>query len=403
MPKTIPELNQDRVKQFIQYLEIMSQPAEISGLTSNDLKQLFEASKSMLRSLTPQEIFAAFSRRLEFGEQVGEILAYLGKIINVLHQGLEQYEWKQPAAGTFLKIMIEENDAMLVLLQEFKFLVRPGIWQEHQSDLLAVLERLQTFDCHYLKKENILFPYMEKADARFDGLTIMWSLHDQAREQLRQLMVSVREGCGDQVFIRQAGNLIFTMQGLVIKESLILFPAAAELFSDDEFAGMLEQSFDYGFALIESPARPVSQHDSLTEQPLLIESPTGRLTIDEALLIFNHLPVDLTFVDEHNKVRFFNKAKDRFFPRSPAVIGRDVNRCHPAESVHVVEEIIEAFRAGRQDSASFWLELKGRMVLIQYFALRTEAGVYRGVLEVSQDVTSIRKLEGQRRLLQWED
>jgi len=403
MPKTIPGLDQDRVKQFIQYLEIMSQPAEISGLTSTDLKQLFETSKPMLRSLTPQEIFAAFSCRLESGEPVSDILAYLGKIINVLHQGLEQYNWTQPASGTFLKIMIDENEALLVLLQEFKALVRPGIWQENKDKLLVLLERLQTFDSHYLKKENILFPYMEKADARFNGLTIMWSLHDQAREQLRQLAASVREDCGDQSFVRQAGNLIFTMQGLVIKESLILYPAAVELFTDDEFAGMLEQSFEYGFALIEPPVRTEIQREAVTEQPLLIESPTGRLTIDEVLLIFNNLPVDITFVDEYNKVRFFNKAKDRFFPRSPAVIGRDVNRCHPAESVHIVEEIIEAFRAGRQDSASFWLELKGRMVLIQYFALRTEAGVYRGVLEVSQDVTGIRKLEGQRRLLQWDD
>jgi len=403
MPRAISELNQDRVKQFIQYLEIMSQPAEVSGMTSNDLKQLFEASKPLLHSLTPLEIFTAFSCRLENGEQVSDILAYLGKIINVLHQGLEQYEWTQPAKCTFLKVMMAENDALLALLQDLKALVRPVWWQEHKNELLTVLERLLAFDCHYLKKENILFPYMEKADSRFNGLTIMWSLHDQAREQLRQLLDLVLSGSEDQTFVRQAGNLIFTMQGLVIKESLILYPAASELFTDDEFAGMLDQSFEYGFALIEPPARPVSQREAISEQPLLIESPTGRLTIDEALLIFNNLPVDITFVDEHNKVRFFNKAKDRFFPRSPAVIGRDVNRCHPAESVHVVEEIIESFRIGRQDSASFWLELKNKMVLIQYIALRTEAGVYRGVLEVSQDITGIRKLEGQRRLLQWDD
>jgi len=395
-------LDQDRVKEFSRYLAIMSQPAEVSGLTSADLKALYEASKAMLLAITPQEIFAAFNQRLTEGETPSDVLGYLGKIINVLHRGLSQYPWAQPAPGTFLAVMMAENEALLELLHGLRALIRPGEWRSNRLELHQVLEQLSDFDCHYLKKENILFPYMEKADPRFDGLTIMWALHDQARGLLRQVKACISEDCDDQSFIALAGNLVFTVHGLVAKESLILFPAASELFSDDEFSVMLAQSFDYGFALIDPPEQIAVTSKAAAGEALLVDSPTGRLTVDEALLIFNTLPVDITFVDENNKVRYFNKAKDRFFPRSPAVIGRDVNRCHPAESVHVVEEIIDTFRSGRQDNASFWLELKNRMVLIQYFALRTEAGVYRGILEVSQDVTGIRKLEGQRRLLQWD-
>jgi len=119
------------------------------------------------------------------------------------------------------------------------------------------------------------------------------------------------------------------------------------------------------------------------------------------LMAFNHLPVDITIVDENDRVLFFNKAKDRFFPRSPAVVGRAVQNCHPPESVHKVEEIIEAFRSGKREKADFWIQMRGKFILIQYFALRDEAGAYRGVIEVSQDVTAIRKLEGERRLLDW--
>ena len=134
----------------------------------------------------------------------------------------------------------------------------------------------------------------------------------------------------------------------------------------------------------------------------VIHSETGDITTEQALLIFSALPVDISFVDEHNKLRFFSRPKDRIFPRSPAAIGRDVKNCHPPESVHVVEEIIEAFRDGRQEQASFWIEVKGKFVLIQYYALRDQENNYRGVLEVSQDISGIKKLQGQRRLLQWD-
>lgn len=397
-------IKQQHVDQFIKYLAVVSQQDAGHIMTGAEWKALYEQNKALLLSITPQEIFAAFSSQLAAGQSTEDILTYLGKVINVLHQGLNQYAWQRPQPGTFLAVLMAENDAMLALLGELKPLVRPARWQASRQELIDILRRLSDFDSHYLKKENILFPSMEKAAARFDGLTIMWTLHNQVRGQLRQLLQYLTEGGDDdKPFITMTGDLIFMLHGLVIKESLILFPSAAELFDDREFAGMLEQSFDYGFALIDPPVNSATKKFLQDAGQLMIESSTGRLSVEEALMIFNALPVDITYVDEFNKVRYFNKARDRFFPRSPAVIGRNVNRCHPAESVHVVEEIIDTFRSGLQDSASFWLELKGRMVMIQYFALRSEAGEYRGVLEVSQDITGIRKLEGQRRLLEWDN
>lgn len=168
------------------------------------------------------------------------------------------------------------------------------------------------------------------------------------------------------------------------------------------------QSFDYPFPFIETPEKPEEEkHEEQTKEniltaPGMFVTETGNMTLEQVLLVFNHLPVDITVVDENDKVLFFNKPKERYFPRSPAIVGRSVNNCHPPESVHIVEEIVETFKKGERDTAMFWIELRGHFILIQYFALRTEKGEYRGVMEVSQDATDIRKLEGQRRLLNWE-
>jgi len=111
------------------------------------------------------------------------------------------------------------------------------------------------------------------------------------------------------------------------------------------------------------------------------------------------LPVDITMIDENDRVCFFSNPKERFFPRSKAIIGRTVQNCHPPESVHVVDDLVKAFKSGEKDSESFWIQMKGRFVLIQYFALRDEDNAYKGCIEVSQDVTDIRKLNGEKRLM----
>ncbi|MDY0285501.1 MAG: PAS domain-containing protein [Bacteroidales bacterium] len=167
------------------------------------------------------------------------------------------------------------------------------------------------------------------------------------------------------------------------------------------------QSFGYPFPFIEVPEKPkdavaenLNNENRISKMGKIISS-TGNLSAEQVLLAFNHLPVDITLVDSNDKVVFFNKAKNRFFPRSPAIIGRAVQNCHPPESVHIVENIIEAFRSGKKNKADFWIQMKGKFILIQYFALHDENGNYKGVIEVSQDVSAIRDLKGEKRLLNW--
>lgn len=197
---------------------------------------------------------------------------------------------------------------------------------------------------------------------------------------------------------------------MIQKENLIIYPVASETVSDDEWEEMHNQSFEYPFPFIETPVKPKSIKEPVLEKQteisqidgdFMFKSETGELNLEQILLLFNNLPVDITYVDEDDKVRFFSRPKERFFPRSPAIIGRAVQNCHPPESVHIVEKIVTAFKNGKKDSANFWLELKGKFILIQYFPLRNSKNEYKGVVEVSQDVTYIRALEGEQRLLDW--
>lgn len=393
-------MDDNRVQRLTEYVEGVLQGKD--GLT------LYNQYKEDLQKVKPQEAFDIFYNQLQKGYSAREILKILDKVIHVFNKSLIQYEWKEPEENSFLHSMMKENQALETKLADIKEIIKEKDFKKNKERLLRHVEELQQFDAHYLKKENILFPYLEKKMKKFEGLSIMWALHDEARASLKKLINILKsEDPSETDFNVEIGNLFFILYGLIYKERYILFPSAVEVIDDKEWKEMKKQSYEYGFPFIEKP--PMDEEDMTKEEDdvvkqgheLLMKTETGELTFKQALMIFNTLPVDLTFVDENNSVRFFTKPKDRIFPRSPAAIGRDVRNCHPPQSVHVVEKIIDEFRKGHKDSATFWIQLKGRTILIQYFALRDENGQYRGVLEVSQDITEIKKIEGEKRLLDW--
>lgn len=394
-------MDDNRVQRLTEYVEGVLQGKD--GLT------LYNQYKEDLQKVKPQEAFEIFYNQLQKGYSAKEILKILDKVIHVFNKSLIQYKWKEPEENSFLHTMMKENKALEAKLAAIKEIIKEKDFKKNKERLLRHVEELQQFDAHYLKKENILFPYLEKKMKKFEGLSIMWALHDEARASLKKLIYILKsEDSSETDFNVEIGNLFFILYGLIYKERYILFPSAMEVIDDKEWKEMKRQSYEYGFPFIERP--PMDEEDMTKEeddvvkqgQELVMKTETGELTFKQALLIFNTLPVDLTFVDENNRIRFFTKPKDRIFPRSPAAIGRDVRNCHPPQSVHVVEKIIDEFRKGHKDSATFWIQLKGRTILIRYFALRDAEGQYRGVLEVSQDITEIKKIEGEKRLLEWQ-
>lgn len=270
----------------------------------------------------------------------------------------------------------------------------------------AFAEQLAQIDKIYLRKENLLFPFLEKHGVTGPS-TVMWNTHDDIRDQLKALRRALQEG--DVQRIQEIfAPLANAIRQMFYKEENILYPTALKLLSDAEWLAIKNQSDEIGYCLI----RPGDEwHPDVSESELPkpkqyvpsmggeIELDTGVMTPEQINLLLTHLPVDVTFVDENNTVRYFTQTKDRVFVRTPAIIGRRVEDCHPPHSVHIVTRLVEELRSGKRDSAEFWIEMGGKFVYITYYALRDAAGNYKGVIEVTQDATHVRELQGERRLL----
>ena len=383
-------------------------------MNGEDGKILIETYKDAIENITPDDMLKLEDKQMQMGITPEQIKGDIEKIINVFFKSLDSYQWEKPSDGTFLFYLMLENDAFTFKLNQVKKIIKSYKGREEsefeklKAELLPHFQEFQKFDYHYIKKENILFPYLEKYWESYRPLKVMWSLHDDIRKSLKELISMFESDKTEwQNFNKLLGKYFSLVFRMIQKENIIIFPVASETVSEEAWHQMHIQSFEYPFPFIETPKKPKdTEVKNITRQKIVdtgnIVSKTGNLSVEQVLLAFNHLPVDITIVDENDKVVFFNKPKDRFFPRSPAIVGRSVQNCHPPESVYIVEKIIEAFKTGKKDKADFWIQMKGKFILIQYFALRDESGKYKGVIEVSQDVTEIRNLQGEKRLLNWE-
>ncbi len=383
------------------------------GMTSGeDGKMLIEKYKESIENVTPFDMVKVEDIQFKMGLDIDEIKKSINKVINIFYKSLKNYEWGQPKEGTFLYYLMLENRAFEYKLNKVKKIIKDYKGREEQelksfrSDLISHFKEFKNFEPHYVKKETILSSYIEKKRNDSRPLKLMWSLHDDIRKKLKLLLDLLLSDLSTlQELNKEIGAYYFLVFGMIQKEELVLFPIASKSFSEEEFMEMHIQSFEYGFPFIEKPVKPDNKtkekQNMFNYNKGLIQTENSEMTVEQALLLFNNLPVDITFVDENDTVKFYSNPKDRIFPRSPAIIGRKVQNCHPPESIHIVEEIIEAFKKGKRDVAQFWFELNSKLLFIQYFAIRNAGGKYCGVLEVSQDVTDIKKLSGERKLLEW--
>ncbi len=231
----------------------------------------------------------------------------------------------------------------------------------------------------------------------------MWSFHDDIKRNLKLIVEQLGSQEFDlKIFNRLSGDLFFNIYAIKFREERILYPLVEEVVPEKELNSLFAQSLEIGFPFYQPEIVEENNHLK-TIAGDLVELETGKLTVEQIKLLFNHLPVDITFVDENDKVVYLSSPKKRIFPRTKSIIGRDVHNCHPPESVHVVEEIVISFRNGKKDVASFWINMKGQKLLIQYFAIRDENRNYKGVVEVSQEISEIQSLQGEKRLLDWEE
>ncbi|MCW8939666.1 MAG: PAS domain-containing protein [Flavobacteriales bacterium] len=313
------------------------------------------------------------------------------------------------SAGHPVKVYYEEAELIQNLIKELKATNLEEDFQKYFN----IFNELSTIEKRFARKENQLFPYLEKHG--WDGPSQgMWSFHDNLREIIRLINKQNEEKDIEKIKL----NLPFLLDGierLMGVEDMRLFPNAMQLLTKEDWEEFYEGDEEIGWMLKEKPT-PYPEREEVYVHPSqdkkerklsfsledTFHYDEGYMTPDQVNLLLRFLPVDITYVDENDKVIFYNRGEDRVFPRSKGIIGREVKFCHPPKSVHMVLRIVEEFRAGTKDLAEFWINFKGRMIHIRYFAIRDKEKKYRGVMEMSQDVTDIQKLEGQKRLLDWD-
>lgn len=373
----------------------------INGENGNDLIQIY---RDVVYSISPTETMIVFDNLLTSGVPFESVKSNVGKLLNVFYSSIIKHTWI-PQEGHFLHYLMLENRAVELLMKELQ--AETKVYAKDSSDkqiqkLLELIGKIEIYEQHYIKKENILFPYIEKTFSQFRCLHLMWSFHDDFRKSIKNLKRILSEKQVDSKEVhKELGVLFFVVLPVIFREEYVIFPVAHRAISEPLWNDMLHQSLESEWCYISKPIilKDIESIENVETNKLSLG--TGNVTVEQIISIFNNLPVDITFVDEKDEVAFFSEGLHRIFPRSKAIIGRKVQNCHPPESVHVVNEIVDAFKMRTKDVADFWIQMKGRFVLIRYFAIRNEQGEYKGTLEVSQDCTEIRALQGERRLLDW--
>ena len=371
-------------------------------------KQLIESNQQVIETISPMEVMQVFDLLLQTEFTTEELKPHVGKIMNVFYKSLASFKVEKPSKSHFLSLLASENREVEKILNQIKPLLKLYFDEnvdnelEIKRQLIGLFSQLKAYELHYIKKEIILFPYIEKCFPQYRCLQLMWSFHDDYRKSLKSIETLLSEEQVDKKALpNEVGKLFFVILPIIFREEQIIFPMALKVIPEKEWSTMLHQSLEIGWCYITpdiAKAEPLPQANFMDG---MIDLGTGALYAEQLILMLENLPVDITFVDENDEVRYFSGAKHRIFPRSKAIIGRKVQNCHPPESVHVVNEIVDAFKSGEKDNADFWIQMKGMFIHIRYFALRDANGNYKGTIEVSQDATEIRALKGERRLLDW--
>lgn len=368
---------------------------------SKDKLLIVSQYEDVLKTITPLEIFCLdeYSDLLEY--PIANIKTEAGKFINLFHQGLQNFSWNRKCSP-LMEHFLRENEAIKQHLMTMKEAVKNLSDEAMRKRLSAALKQLSVIEHKFIKLQNIPFPVMEHKVPSTRPLKVLWSLQDDTKALIKGLIDHLSEESIDfSLLKRQIGEFYFLVMGLLQKEELILFPVASMIITDEEWVKMYQEASTYPAVMVDEIEVTFKNESNAPIPSSFFQTITGNVSFQQLDLIFKHLPIDLTFVDEDNRVRYYNETKERIFPRTPQVIGRSVELCHPPKSVHIVNRIIEAFRNGSASQAEFWLEHHGRFLYIVYYALRDEENNYKGVLEVTLDATHIRSLQGQKRLLDW--
>ena len=371
-----------------------------------DIEQMKILFKKEFGNVMPHQISMLEEELIKEGMSSDEVHRLCQLHIDLFRESIDNDQLNVPY-GHPLHILMTEHKKLIEFAQE---LVEKTTSLKEKSDavIFSRIEQLVSFfkesSVHYLREENVIFPVLEKY-----GVTqppkIMWMEHDNIRA-IEKNIYETADLLAKNVTMELSQKLQMlsiqlseTLADHFYKENNILFPTSYKFFNDDDWK-LVKQEFDaIGYTSF-SPVADISKGGGMTTRMEAgsIELETGKLTLEQLTSMLDTMPVDFTFIDNNDVVCYFNNAPDRIFVRSKAVIGRTVQNCHPDKSIHVVNKLLDEMKQGNRDKAEFWITLNGRLIFITYYAVRKN-GEYMGCLEVTQDITDIKKITGQKRLL----
>lgn len=382
---------------------------------------------SSFESVTAEEFALAEQHLQSYGISDDTLAERMEEILEIFENVLTSTKLNLPK-GHPIRTYIDETEEIRKVLSFMKELLNKKFIK---NQWLEAYDKLSKISIHFSRKQNQLFSALERKG--FDKPSkVMWTLDNNIRDIIRKSKNLLNEDKDSEFFSLQS-EVLEMVEDMMIKETEILFPTSMELLNDEEFIEMRISDDEIGYCLIDNPpeykgkdfknnvtskdtgintellkdlANVLQKHgitSKSTQEDEVFNVSQGLLTLKQINLIFKHLPVDLSYVDENEIFKFYSDTKHRVFPRSAGAIGRKVQNCHPRESVDTVEKIIDAFKNGEQDKAEFWIDMGEKFVYILYTAVRDEDGNFKGILEMMQDATHIRSLNGSQRLLSWEN
>ncbi|MGD9910522.1 MAG: PAS domain-containing protein [Candidatus Izemoplasmatales bacterium] len=371
--------------------------------TSKEKKDLYLEYQQVLSSVSAIDVMYLEMYQEENDYTIQDIKKDAGKFVNLFRHSLS-YLSPKSYTSKLLTLFIEENQKERIHFETLKKYIHQEMTKEELGFLKAGFEQCVELEKDYLKKENILFPLLEEKIPTKKPLQVLWELHDDARKILKDLLYQLSVKSIDQNdVLKDIIEYYDVFLGIKDKEELILYPLASELFSHEILDSKLHECQTYGFAFLGEIELPTKDTGKTNQVEGVFLSKSGHLNFEQLESMLNYLPFDMTFVDQEDKVAYFNNNPSRHFNRSASIIGRKVEYCHPPKSVHIVKKIILAFKENKKDKAVFRIQMGGKWLLITYFAVRNDKNEYLGTLEVSQDITEILKMEGEIRLLDWDE
>ncbi len=369
----------------------------------SDIKKVKKEFDKLIRDISPEEIANVEQSLINEGVPVEHVQKLCDIHVQVFDDALKKQGKTKVLPGHPVHTYRMENRELRKKIRSLK---------AGRSDFLSHLKDVKLIELHYVRKENQLFPYLESVG--FTGPSkVMWGKHDEIRTLFREIEEDYNKG--DLIAVKKkTRGLIKSLKNMIFMEEKILFPTSIRKLPPQAWSAIRKGENAIGYSWIEpgnlwdadivsTQSTDAVSSSSGTKSGMNDKIPldTGELTVFQINLLLKNLPFDMTYVDENDKVAYYSEGKERIFPRSPGIIGRDVANCHPPKSVHVVEKIVDALKKGEKEQAEFWIQMNGQFIHIRYFPLFDLLGKYRGIIEVSQEVSGIRSLEGERRLLDW--